>query len=111
MAVQKPQILESDRKLDFGTGFHLTSSLEQAERWAVHTTQRRGNGIPTVSIYEIPDNYMNELNVKFFHEADEEWLHFVVANRKGPFIDNNFDMIVGPVANDQTIPTITLQKE
>ena len=51
---------------------------------------------------------MNELNVKIFHEANEEWLLFVVANRKGSFIDNNFDMIIGPVANDQTIPTITL---
>ena len=108
MAVQKTQILASDRKLDLGTGFYLTSSLEQAERWAEHTTQRRGNGIPTVSIYEILDSYMNELNVKIFHEANEEWLLFVVANRKGSFIDNNFDMIIGPVANNQTIPTITL---
>ncbi|MBP5283396.1 MAG: DUF3990 domain-containing protein, partial [Treponema sp.] len=32
--VLNPQILESDRRLDFGKGFYLTSSYEQAKRWA-----------------------------------------------------------------------------
>ena len=31
IAVEKPKILQSDRRLDFGTGFYLTSSYEQAE--------------------------------------------------------------------------------
>lgn len=29
--IKNPKILESDRKLDFGTGFYLTTSYEQAE--------------------------------------------------------------------------------
>ena len=32
IAVSKPEILVSDRKLDFGTGFYLTSSSEQARK-------------------------------------------------------------------------------
>lgn len=44
IAVEKPKILQSDRRLDFGTGFYLTSSYEQAERGAVLTAKRRGEG-------------------------------------------------------------------
>lgn len=111
LAVEKPEILISDRKLDFGTGFYLTSSLEQAERWAENTTQRRHSGIPTISIYEYPDNFADILQVQFFPEANADWLLFVVANRRTPHVENIFDVIVGPVANDQTIPTITLYAE
>lgn len=35
--VSNPQILESDRCLDFGKGFYLTSSFEQAKRWVDRT--------------------------------------------------------------------------
>ncbi|WP_443740303.1 DUF3990 domain-containing protein [Treponema sp.] len=32
--VNKPDILHSNKRLDFGQGFYLTSVKEQAERWA-----------------------------------------------------------------------------
>lgn len=31
--VEKPEIREPNRTLDFGAGFYLTSSFEQAESW------------------------------------------------------------------------------
>ena len=40
LEIKNPQILESDRKLDFGTGFYLTSSYEQAEKWAILTAKQ-----------------------------------------------------------------------
>ena len=49
--VKNPQILESDRKLDFGTGFYLTTSYEQAEKWALLTAKRRGEGQPIISLF------------------------------------------------------------
>ena len=48
--VSSPQILESDRRLDFGKGFYLTSSYEQAKRWAELTVKRRGSGKESVSV-------------------------------------------------------------
>lgn len=39
--VSNPQILESDRRLDFGKWFYLTSSYEQAKRWAELTVKIR----------------------------------------------------------------------
>lgn len=33
-AVEKPDVGHSYRRLDFGTGFYVTTVREQAERWA-----------------------------------------------------------------------------
>ena len=108
MAVQKPQILVSDRKLDFGTGFYLTSSFEQAERWAELTSDRRGTGKPTISVYEFDETKLTELKVLKFEKANKKWLDFVVANRDSTIDDHKWDMVIGPVANDRTMPVIRL---
>ena len=80
--VRNPKILESDRKLDFGTGFYLTTSYEQAEKWAVLTAKRRNYGKPFISVFEYDEEGSNELSVLKFQNADEKWLRFVSANRK-----------------------------
>lgn len=41
IVVEKPEIREKLRALDFGAGFYLTSSREQAIRWARTVTRRR----------------------------------------------------------------------
>ena len=107
--VQNPKILESDRKLDFGTGFYLTSSLSQAERWAKLTTERRKNGKAIVSVFEIDENAFNTLKILHFEKADKNWLEYVSKNRKNlPIQNDDFDLIIGPVANDKTMPVISL---
>lgn len=109
IAVQNPQILESDRKLDFGAGFYLTSNLEQAERWAKLTQARRGNGTATVSVFEADEKILNTLNVLHFQKADKSWLEFVTQNRKNVAQQNDsYDVVIGPVANDRTMPVISL---
>ena len=45
IAVTEPQIIVSNRALDFGAGFYTTSSEEQAIRWAKLQALRRGKGI------------------------------------------------------------------
>lgn len=47
--VSNPQILETDRRLDFGKGFYLTSSFEQAKRWA----DRTENAIKKIKFLEV----------------------------------------------------------
>lgn len=108
LEIKSPQILESDRKLDFGTGFYLTSSYEQAEKWAILTAKRRGEGKPVISVFEYEDNKNSELNILKFENADIEWLHFVSGNRNNQPIRNDYDIIIGPVANDKTMPVISL---
>ena len=108
VAVPQPEILNSDRKLDFGVGFYLTSSLEQAERWARLVVDRRGGGRPVVTVYEIDEAQLSTLRVRRFEKANRQWLNFVVANRESQIEDQKWDVVIGPVANDRTMPVIRL---
>ena len=108
VAVESPKIIASDRKLDFGTGFYLTSSYEQAEKWAQLTVRRRNAGTPTITVYELDERLLDGLKIRRFNAADIRWLRYVSANRKDiGFIDDD-DIVIGPVANDKTMPVITL---
>ena len=109
ITVSNPQILESDRRLDFGKGFYLTSSFEQAERWAALTVKRRGSGNATVSVFEFDDSASSDLKILHFTQAQKEWLEYVTMNRKNWIIPNDdYDIVIGPVANDRTMPVISL---
>ena len=107
VAVINPKILKSNRALDFGTGFYLTSDFEQAAKWARLTVLRRGNGTAVVTAYELED-YADRLNIIKFDSADSAWLKHIAANRTGKDADCNADIIIGPVANDNTMPVINL---
>ena len=106
--VKNPQILKSDRKLDFGTGFYVTTSYEQAEKWAELTTKRRAEGRPVITVYEYDESKESELSVLRFIGPDSDWLKFVSANRKNIAVKDDYDLITGPVANDKTMPVISL---
>jgi len=108
--IKKPRIMTSIRNLDFGNGFYTTTSLEQASRWAVlkkNRTKNADNAI--VTIYNCDKKlFKNEnYNIKIFEHATEAWLDFVIENRNGNQ-SHEFDIIKGPVANDNLFSTITL---
>lgn len=101
--VTQPKILPNLRALDFGCGFYLTSSLEQAARWAKLVCKRRGQGQAILNFYRFTE--CHSLNVLHFPTANADWLDFVVANRKGLSV-TQYDLVTGPVANDATLPVI-----
>ncbi len=106
--VRRPRLFRSDRRLDFGAGFYLTSSFEQAEKWARLTTRRRKQGMPLVSVFEFDESRTSGLSVLQFDDASREWLGFVGDNRKGKAESGAFDIVAGPVANDNTMPVLRL---
>lgn len=107
--VDKPEIRRGDVCLDFGMGFYTTTSFEQAERWARIKMRRNNVNSGYVSVYEFDmENAEKKFVVKTFENADEEWLSFVVNNRKGNIIGDNADMHIGPVADDNVYQTIRL---
>ena len=106
--VREPKLLKTQRELDFGNGFYTTSDLHQASNWAHRTAKLRGTGKPFVTVYEIDDKAFDTLRVLRFENANAEWLRYVAANRKGIAAADEYDVVIGPVANDQTMPTITL---
>ena len=107
--IEKQIIINSKRTLDFGTGFYLTTSLEQAKKWAFIVTKRRNYGKATVSVFETSD--LGKLDILKFKGADINWLKYVANNRKNIYQNNNYDLVIGPVANDNTMPAISLYLE
>ena len=98
--------MNNKRALDFGNAFYLTTDLEQAKKWAKLITTRRNEGIPTVSVFEFYDT--TEIKILKFDTPNQEWLKLISTNRKLKYYKNNYDIIIGPVANDNTMPVINL---
>ena len=104
--VRLPEIRQGEYVGDFGVGFYVTSSLEQARRF-VRTKGRRENvsrGI--VSVYELDEKlFSTDYKGLTFAGPTEEWAKFVSANRKRPSFGHDYDYVCGPVANDQVYAT------
>ena len=110
VAVTTPRIIRGNRVGDFGIGFYTTTDLEQARRF-VHRKcfvagQKRGN----VSVYSIPDAILSDdvLKTRRFDLPDADWVEFVFANRRQPDFEHGFDLVYGPVANDQVYASLSL---
>ena len=106
--VKEPRIISGSKFLDFGTGFYTTTNKTQAERWAQKVSVRREPKTRFISIYEVDENYKNVLNVINFSEPNAEWLKFVCACRCGKDANRYYDMVLGPVANDNVYSTVVL---
>ena len=107
--VRSPRLLRAQRNLDFGKGFYTTTDKEQAASWAQRTARIRKSGNPLVSVYEVDESSFGRLSVLRFDCPNKEWLSFVADRRRGVTKgDDDWDVVCGPVANDQTMPTILL---
>lgn len=104
--VEKPQIIISNRALDFGSGFYTTSDKTQAERWAKLQALRRKKGTPVLSVYEFDEERAKDLTILRFMSADRSWLDFVTQNRQTMYVGEKKDIVIGPVANDTTMPVL-----
>lgn len=106
--VDIPHLLKVQRTLDFGRGFYTTSDFEQAKKWAQRTVKIREAGEACVSCYELDKNKLDDLKILRFSETNLEWLDYISNNRKNKGMEDDWDVVIGPVANDQTFPTILL---
>ena len=117
--VRQPQLEKCARRKDFGKGFYLTTSREQAIRFLnTSIVKAVANGCIEnkqdygyLSIFEV--KLLRDLSSLFFEEADEQWLHCIAANRRrGLFRDtenemSKYDVIAGKIADDATNTTLT----
>ena len=103
-----PKLMPGVRALDFGCAFYLTSDSEQAARWARTAVLRRGGGSAVVSVYEFDELAASALRTLRFDAPDAAWLRYVARNRTGMLFDADYDIVTGPVANDNTMPVLNL---
>ena len=108
--VKTPRIMATDHIGDFGTGFYTTTDLEQARRFVVTKCDRGRKSQGVVSYFEVADNFLKiqELKIRFFRKADEAWARFVETNRRDVNYSHEYDIVYGPVANDQVYASFAL---
>ena len=98
---------------DFGQGFYCTTIKKQAEFMAERVTKREG-GTKNVNTFELDEGIFEdkELNIKKFDKPSKEWATFILNNRDRDFkdisskecnADNKYDLVIGPVADDDII--------
>jgi len=104
--VEKPQILQANRPLDFGTGFYTTTSLQQARRWVKLRMEQSQASVGFINRYEYTPK--RDLHTRLFHSANEAWVDFVHANRTIQDYNHDYDIVTGPVANDNVYLSFNL---
>ena len=69
---------KSKTNKDFGKGFYLSDSYEQAEKMALFKVVTLGGDV-IVQSYEVNDEILKDstLNIKIFKEYSKEWAEFI----------------------------------
>ena len=107
-----PESPVGNRPLDFGSGFYTTTSLKQAQRWiGLRREQDAKFGKGVVSRYAIDEAEIALSNLKVLRCSKENldpWFDFVMSNRHTKAFVHDYDLVIGPVANDKVFVTLTL---
>jgi hypothetical protein len=101
---------------DFGIGFYTSRRVEHSKNLALRNKaieearikKREAGAVVSAWLYEYEFDLGNSKNliVKEFKNADKGWMRFVVQNRTSRTQIHNYDMVIGPTANDNTRITI-----
>ncbi len=102
----------SQQGKDFGRGFYLNPSLEQASAMAKRVTRSRGCGAASITAFELDEEALNDtsLRVLRFEGYTPEWLDFIVSNRTGKASTGEppYDIVIGPIADDTVGVSLSL---
>lgn len=107
--VSAPLVNLGREGVDFGRGFYLTRLETQASSWARTVAERRKYNTPVLNSYEFDIGAAKEQagsRYKVFDSYNLEWLEYVIDCRRGGFLQDNFDVVEGGVANDKVIDTV-----
>lgn len=93
---------------DFGNGFYTTVLYSQSQDWALRNKRRSLN--KKAYVYTFMYDYWKNgnLKVKEFTSCTNEWLDFVIKNRKSKILIHDYDIVLGPVADDNVNETLDL---
>lgn len=102
--ISKIDLSKSKHGKDFGSVFYLSDNFEQTMEMAKFKSEVFG-GIPTVMEYEFDEASAENsaLKILIFSEYSKEWAEFVFKNRTSDSseIKNEYDIVIGPIANDK----------
>lgn len=104
VVVKLPDNIHSRKYLDFGQGFYVTTLYKQAFNYAQRFLRRKQDA--WINTYELNYN-LSDWKILTFNSYSREWLEFVMKCRSGEPTDD-YDMVIGGIANDKVIETLTL---
>lgn len=115
---------------DFGKGFYATPIKNHAENIArrnkriIETKEakiRKRNPQYKMNTYqayrynlEFDDSCISNsenLKIKVFKEASREWVRFILKNRDSDRSVHNYDIVIGPTADENTVTIINSYRE
>lgn len=116
--VKTPELEKCAAFKDFGKGFYVTSSKEQAEKF-ISTSLKKAKaqgmidekqsfGVISTFCY----HFKEDIGTFLFQDADVDWLHCVVGHRKAGSFPKlveqlaQYDVLGGKIADDTTNVTI-----
>ena len=78
----------------------------QSKEWAYRLSLREKKN--TYYVYEFVFEEVAALRVKRFDTLNKEWLEFIKLNRSKGGLQHENDVVIGPVADDNTMETVQL---
>jgi len=108
--IDKIDLSKCEPRKDFGQGFYVTNIRKQAEVWAERIGAKHNTkGVVTEFVFYENAFIDGVHKVLRFDNYTEEWLDFVVLNRRkdSPSLAHDYDIIEGPVADDRISENIT----
>jgi hypothetical protein len=106
--VDKPLCKLGRKNLDFGQGFYVTNLRSQAVKWAENMSRNRRKPA-VINRYKLNrEAIMSEAKCRIFEAYDVQWLEFIIANRSGQNVAEQYDYVEGGVANDRVVDTVNL---
>lgn len=102
----KIDLSKSYNRRDFGRGFYTTILQLQAKEWAYRLSLRVNK--EKYYVYEFLFWESDTLKIKRFDSLNIEWLEFVKINRIRGGLQHDYDIVIGPVADDKTMETVQL---
>lgn len=97
---------KSRNRRDFGRGFYTTILKSQAIDWGYRLSLREKAKCYYLYQYIFEENEI--LKIKRFDSLNKEWLEFIKRNRAKGGTQHAYDMVIGPVADDNTMETVQL---
>ena len=106
--VENPEIRQPNRSLDYGSGFYTTTSFAQAQKLVKRRMKEKGVPKGYVNVYEFDDKVLDSMKVLLFKKPNEEWVNFVMKNRTERGFTHDYDIVYGPVADDNVYTQFSL---
>lgn len=97
---------KSHDRRDFGKGFYTTVLENQSKEWGYRLSLRTREKSYYVYKYEFIPN--DKLKIKRFNTLSRDWLEFIKNNRIKGGLQHTYDVVIGPVADDNTMETVQL---